>query len=1384
MAWDKCRHGADLQPWTLRRPKSGVDELDFVRPNSISSRISMKMDTEHPLSPIAEEGQSEISGAPLQVKVILRFLDPVVRSVYNRTYSSSPFLLATDRICRGLLRRIDHCSEELITRKDSAALSPTQCLRKGPKDLRFEMTFQVYRRGHSGIWAERSFKSYQKQPLTSDSAIDIIRSTHNIIGVFLKRHDDHFKWVDQPSQEYFPDKPATFKPSVTGPLNLACIPRSRFIESTQRWEAVPGYTLEFTIEGRDSLRRQPDFKRVLKVDSTQTAPLNLGLAEDLLWQAFRAVEEVLYSKKNAFDIEHASCEGFDGVPDLGCEHYVEKALKVELRSVNNLGPTYEHLYRNIQSRLRLFKHPSGQDCDEFIGMVRACFKQLRDRMDQKLGMLNDFDLRITELIGHGWHVKNPARFIIDGKQTYTRRSIEALLDRIRTGVGDVLRGHDVAIRMIAYKRGHLILDKALISRNHQSSPDNIPSHTPEHEQRLFVALLTARIQEDIDMICKDTCNLEDIPDVAWEPEHHVHLLTAESRPFTPRSMASQSSLYTAPGSPGLFTQPPMPPSVPSRKSSRVFPLVPTRYKDEEEQPNSATTSARDFAIGTDLGKDHHALGGAVNPDSSANARVPHFSLDNNREDSSHGKESFGLRPAPELKRSRDDADDSSSSILTYSSMPALTESETPSPGQSMLITPECVRTSPQSSSSAFFNDSDSSPLMMATSDTDSGHFPEPELLTESKADVPKSSTVPFGRPLTPLCEDVQDSASPSTPKAFRDSKLAETDSVTRASRQAQHAHKEGTGVQAAMTGDVTIGSALHDISGPDAEAADVDVAEATAPESTQDDLPTEGWLLHCEESGDEDDTSTIADPGEDNVIVGVEQCYPSEALKPGLEETLTERDSKTALCGEKTHVKTDQAKEIAKPEPEQVDQPALSQLGMAEDHIQPSEPTETPVSASMDAAGKEDACRTNATDLPKQDEVSRSKAEEDNYSNEPENFHHYCPLGISVSTEPDLRPTSVPEVSETGHTVLFPDSVIDARQDSETLESSASDKHMVLGQDEESASVTRLDVPTIVLSGPKACATEPEAASDFSDAIDDRDGAQIGPETTSWTPKQSTDLPDESLPDPSDDPVSVTDQVTTSAPTLPTETVALLDVTPSTSPTSTYPELENSCAQSSPISKLGTGVNQSRSSLASSSEWEDCVSERRRSIDSVDSSGLIPSEEDDEPHQPSASRRLGTPTAGLLGLHKPRWADFGIRSLLTGTHAFDKAATAPVPHSTRHKAQHEQLGFQDDKPEARVKTAHARPASSHRKLLHLTHKKSNSSVIFLGPHIKFLRPSSRKESKELKVRERTGPKGEESSKRAVAERKVDDDSAARFPRAMMLVAGVAVVSSAVTRQSA
>ncbi|ROW11018.1 hypothetical protein VMCG_01215 [Cytospora schulzeri] len=1378
MARDTCRHGDHPHPSTPRRSKSGVDELDFKR-SSFAARLDMKMDLETPLSPIEEEEPSENSIAPLQVKLTLRFLDPVVRSVFNRTYSSSQSFMPTDRLCRGLLRRIEHCSEELITRKDSGALDPTQCLLKGPKDLRFEISFQIYRRDYSGAWAERAIRSYQKQPLTSASAMDILRSTHNIIGIFLKRHDEHFRWIDEPSQEYFPEKPATFKPSLTGPLDLACVPRSRFIESTQRWEAVPGYTLEITLESRDASRRQPDIRRILKVDSTQTAPLNLSLAEDLSWQAYRAVEDVLDSRKHAFDMEHAGCEAVDGVPDCGCQHFVEDALKVELRSTNNLGPTYDHLCRNIQSRLRLFKHPTGQDCDEFVNLVRACFQKLRNRTDEKLNMLNDFDFRIAELIGHGWHVKNPARFIIDGKESYTRRSIEALLDRIRTGVGDVLRGHDVAIRMIAYKRGHLILDKALISRNHQESPDPIPFRAPEDEQKLFVAQLKARIQEDIDMICKDTCSLEDIPEVASESEHLPRLRTTRSHHFKPRPMASQGSLYTLPGSPGIFTEPPVPPCVPTRKSSRVFPLVPGRYS-EEERPSSITTSARESAIGMDSDSNYRASCGSHSLKESASAKF----TQNHHENAHRGEESFGLRPAAELTRARDVADDSSSSILTYSSLPALTESETPSPGQSMLTTPNVRTASPQSDTSPFFKDSDSGPLIMATPDSNFGHLPVAESLTR-----PKSPGVSFVRPRTPLDGGAQDSASPNTPRASRDSNSADNSAVTRASRKIRQAYDNGMGTQVAVKGDVTIGSVLHDNTASDSKPAEVEVVEAVSSQVT-DDLPTEGWLMHCEEDDEvvvEEDHPVLASPEESNSIVGIDNCAPSDALKPELEEAFTEQEPTDSVSEQQVHVETDQVEAVTSLASEQDDQQALGD----EKNTQPSIPTETSESTCQvgpdeTVVDNESACSNDAMNLPTEDEMSQSKAgcsKEDEATDAADNSQHQSAPGEPKSTETDLRLTDMSEVSETGQLVPSSDSEVDVGQGSQATRPSSPEveEHIVIGQVEESATEECSNAPETVLPGPETCATEPEATSEVFNAVEVQDGAQVELETTSGASKESTTAPD-GFSDPStNDSVSIEDQVTTSVRVFPPESVPSPEVASNPSPS--LPR-SSKYLHPSPVSyKLGTGMRQSRSSFSSCSEWEDYVSEPRQSTDSVDTFRLAPSSEgDDEPRRPDSPIRLGKPTAGFLGLRESRWAGFGIRGALTGTHAFDRAPAASSPRSPRHKAHTEQLGPKHDVPVAGVGAAHLRPATSHRKMIHLSHKKSNSCVIFPGPQAKSPKLNT-KESKELKARERTAPKSEDNIKPAVAESN-PDDGGGRFPRAMMLVAGLAIVSSVVNRNSA
>lgn len=1369
MPWNTCRHGDDPQPWSPRRSKSGVDELDFNRPNSLSARLEMKMELETPLSPIEEEGPSEPSIAPLQIKLTLRFFDPAVRSVFDRTYSSSQSLLPTDRLCRGLLRRIEHCSEELITRKDSGALTPTQCLLKGPKDLRFEINFQIYRKDHSGAWAERALKSYQKQPLNSASAMEVIRSAHNIIGVFLKRHDDHFRWLDEPVQEAFPEKPTTFKPSVTGPLDLACVPRSRFIESTQRWEAIPGYTLEITLESKDTSRPQPDIKRILKVDSTQTAPLNLSLAEDLSWQAYRAVENALDLRKHAFDMEHASCDAVDGVPDCGCQHFVQDALKVDLRSVNNLGPTYEHLDRDIQSRLRLFKHPTGQDCDEFVNKVRACFQELRDRTDEKLNMLNDFDLRIAEMIGHGWRIKNPARFIIDGKQSYTRRSIEALLDRIRTGVGDVLRGHDVAIRMIAYKRGHLILDKALIARNHQESP-TLASKSPEYEQLVFIAAIKERIQEDIDMICKDTCSLEDLPEFVSEHEQLLRLHTTRTHHFKPRSMASQGSLYTLPGSPGIFTEPPVPPCVPTRKSSRVFPLVPGRYADEEERPRSITTSARDSAMGMDSESIHGAPGGSHKLDWSASARGRESHL----EDGVRGEGFFGLRPAAELRR----VDDSSSSISTYSSLPALTESETPSPGQSMLTTPDCVRnSSPQPGISPFSKDSDSEQLIMAASGP---KISEPEILTG-----PKAHGVSFVRPRTPLNEGAPDSVSPSTPRASRASISTDASAVTRASRKIRQAYQDGIETEAASQGDLTISSVLHDVAASDSQPTGVEVTDTVSKD--EEDFPAEGWLLHCEEDVDEQDVTeedapTLASNGGINVIVDINESGSPEALRPCLEETVTSGASETRSSEQHAPIETDEVKAIARPASEQVEQEIVSRPSMVEEYTQSSGQTEAlesteQVGTSEGVVEAESACRSDVRNLSTEDEVSQSEAKcfgENEDPKESENHQDHCPSEISVQPQPDLQPE---------HSVPSSASVPDVRQGCEASEAPISriEEHGVVERMGDSESELHSDASETVVAGPETRVPDLEATSEMLDAVKVEDGIQANPEATSGSSKVFIDAPDK-FSRSSENTMSVGEQVVASVRVFPPETIPDSESTSIQRPSSTRSAVKSDYLHPLPVStKLGARIIKSKNSFSSCSEWEDCASEPRQSFDSVDTFRLAPSEGGDEPEGSESPIQLSNPTAGFLGLRESRWAGFGIRSALTGTRAFDMATTTTLPQNPRHKDRYPQKEPNKGEPVASIGVPHARPYTSHRKMIHLSHKKSNSCVIFPGPQVKSPK-LSKKGSKELEASERATPKGEGNINSSAESN--PDEGGGRFPRAMMLVAGLAIVSSVVNRHSA
>ncbi|KAK0632856.1 hypothetical protein B0T14DRAFT_505281 [Immersiella caudata] len=500
------------------------------------------------LSPIFEAQPALPSAPALVVHVEIQFTDPIIRSRYTRSYGSSPNFTPSPKICKGLLRRIERCSEELLTRKDSGALGMLKDGTFERKPLRYEIAFRISTR-EGGEWAERTYRSYQKQPLTVALTKDIIVASHRIVGLFLRRHDKDFRWLDGTVRDASIEGSQTMSPSVDGPLSLLCVPRSRFLESSQSFEFVPGYTVELSFRSRDPRRPVPLFVREVRVNSEQTAPLTLFLSEHILWQGLQAANRQLEPKKRDFDTHLGRC------PGSGCHHSDEESLKVELRITNNLGPVHDDMSRTVHSKLALF--PDIDDCERFFQGIEAAVRRIRDEADGKLTALNDFELRIVQLKGSGWSVHQLAMFSLDSSVSYGRRTIQAALDRVQTGIADVLRGFDVAIHISGHKRGHLILDKAIVAHAKRGGPREVFS-SPEDEQKIFTSRLKARIQKDIDKVFEDTCSIDDIPE--------------EERPATPCTVVVGADASTSEPS-DFGSLPPTPiKNSPKARVQRMFSL--------------------------------------------------------------------------------------------------------------------------------------------------------------------------------------------------------------------------------------------------------------------------------------------------------------------------------------------------------------------------------------------------------------------------------------------------------------------------------------------------------------------------------------------------------------------------------------------------------------------------------------------------------------------------------------------------------------------------------------------------------------------------------------------------------------------------------------------
>ncbi|KAK9425114.1 hypothetical protein SUNI508_03254 [Seiridium unicorne] len=484
---------------SLKRTASGHSRAKSVASVATESERAWSIASDFDCPEEQPEHQAGIS-----VQLSLSFEEPLEFSC-NRCYNSSDDFEPSERLLRGLLRRIDHGSYELITRKDPNATATTKSEGR-PKQKRFEMTFQISQKGT--LWAARTYTSYQKDVMTANSVKEVVLSSHRLIGLFLRRHDPNFVWRDGPIRDEILEGPETTPYRVGGIQSMSCIPRSRFLETTQSFEAIPGFKLELSITSRSTRRKPPEWHKTLDIDSQQTTPLNLAVAEALFSNASHVLEAALRLERRATEERHRHSCGFISP---SCPHYEEDATNISLRVTNNLGPQFDHLHRTIASKLVLFRDVNSKDTADFINNLESVLEVARDAADHTISVTNDFEFRVVELRGRGWNLDEPLVFTLGPSDSYSRRSVQAILDRVQAGVADVLRGNAATVRMSAAKRGHYILDKTLLAPrdpNAEAGRWSIPSKN----KAKVVDKLRRRIHQDIDMICKDTCSLDNLDD--------------------------------------------------------------------------------------------------------------------------------------------------------------------------------------------------------------------------------------------------------------------------------------------------------------------------------------------------------------------------------------------------------------------------------------------------------------------------------------------------------------------------------------------------------------------------------------------------------------------------------------------------------------------------------------------------------------------------------------------------------------------------------------------------------------------------------------------------------------------------------------------------------
>ena len=525
----------------------------------------------------------------LRVSVVARFEAPLDKNITN-SYEASPTFEATEEVCQALLRRIEHCSHELITRPDAQALNGLRFTDPRMKVARFHLSFRIDRRGQP--WAERFFTSFQDVALGIDAAHEVVLEADRIVCQFLRAHDAGFEWELPAIVKEDPLKQRTASHEIGAPQAIHCVPS---------YEGTPGYSIELSV--RTCCRGQSRDWHV-KVDSYQLTPLTLPMGEKLMSQISAILRQAIKHREDRFDEIHQYCTSLEST--FGCQHFAEGAFDVVAKIQNNIGPDYPHLSTRFQSYRILLHQGTGT---AFVQDLEAQINTARDVSDNRINRTDDIVLAIQELRSKDWKVYHPLSVTLDASIMQCRITTERIIERVQSGLAHVLRGHGTVAALTIHKRGHLVLETTVCRGEDTDFYDLELFDSLNLKKRVLQKRIVQQLREDIAMVCKDTISLH-------SPQH-----VPELKIVTPDDLIVEPLLTRA----NAFKKGLPAPTRRISKKSRLPNLRRRSLEEEEEEKEGASSQPTQQGIGEHSVQDYGYMADMVS-ERSDSVHIPTPSL--------------------------------------------------------------------------------------------------------------------------------------------------------------------------------------------------------------------------------------------------------------------------------------------------------------------------------------------------------------------------------------------------------------------------------------------------------------------------------------------------------------------------------------------------------------------------------------------------------------------------------------------------------------------------------------------------------------------------------------------------------------------------------------